>query len=185
MPTPGSRVGLCLALLLCSLAVVASTAGAAAGRRRMPRVVQSRRRQPQDSPSSPPQPSTQNCTWKFYSQPLSHFSEGSTVNGNASFSQRVCIVDEYWTAPSAELLRADGAQSAAAALKGPILFYTGNESPIDEYVNNTGLMWSLAPKLGALLVFAEHRYEVTKRPFRDAPFCNKNDQFTKTGSEQT
>ena len=94
-----------------------------------------------------------------------------------------------WRPPSAtmrkELLRADGAQSAAAALKGPILFYTGNESPIDEYVNNTGLMWSLAPKLGALLVFAEHRYEVTKRPFRDAPFCNKNDQFTKTGSEQT
>jgi lysosomal Pro-X carboxypeptidase len=47
----------------------------------------------------------------------------------------------------------------ADALKGPILFYTGNESPIDEYVNNTGLMWSLAPKLGALLVFAEHRFE--------------------------
>lgn len=36
---------------------------------------------------------------------------------------------------------------------------TGNESPIDEYVNNTGLMYSLAPKLEALLVFAEHRYE--------------------------
>lgn len=30
---------------------------------------------------------------------------------------------------------------------------------MEEYVNNTGLMWTLAPKLGALLVFAEHRYE--------------------------
>ena len=31
--------------------------------------------------------------------------------------------------------------------------------PIARYVNNTGLMWSLAPKLGALMIFAEHRYE--------------------------
>lgn len=49
--------------------------------------------------------------------------------------------------------------SGDTARHGPILFYTGNESPIDEYVNNTGLMYALAPKLGALLVFAEHRYE--------------------------
>jgi pimeloyl-ACP methyl ester carboxylesterase len=88
-------------------------------------------------------------------QPLSHFSEGSTVAGNASFSQRVCIIDKYWKAPSAKV----SGSADDAAEKGPILFYTGNESPIDEYVNNTGLMWSLAPKLGALLVFAEHRYE--------------------------
>ena len=62
-------------------------------------------------------------------QPLSHFSEGSTVAGNASFAQRVCIVDRYWKAPSA-------AVGAATHAHGPILFYTGNESPIDEYANS-------------------------------------------------
>jgi lysosomal Pro-X carboxypeptidase len=34
----------------------------------------------------------------------------------------------------------------------------GNEAPVDVYVNNTGLMWDLAPRLGALIVFAEHRF---------------------------
>ena len=40
-----------------------------------------------------------------------------------------------------------------------VLFYTGNESPVEEYVNNTGLMWEAGATLGATLVFAEHRYE--------------------------
>ena len=44
-------------------------------------------------------------------------------------------------------------------MTGPILFYTGNESPVEVYINNTGLMWALAPKLNALMIFAEHRYE--------------------------
>ena len=139
-----------LTLLLYALAMVRYPAHAVGSARRMPRVVQSSRRHQQQS-----RPSTQNCTWKYYTQPLSHFSEGSTVNGNASFSQRVCIIDRYWKAPSVAMLGAGagGVQGAGQQLKGPILFYTGNESPIDEYVNNTGLMWSLAPKLGALLVF--------------------------------
>lgn len=40
----------------------------------------------------------------------------------------------------------------------PVFFYTGNESPVEEYVNNTGLMWDLAVEQSALVVFAEHRY---------------------------
>lgn len=40
----------------------------------------------------------------------------------------------------------------------PIFLYTGNESPVEEYVNNTGLMWNLAEKYSALVIFAEHRY---------------------------
>ena len=38
-----------------------------------------------------------------------------------------------------------------------VMFYTGNEAPVEEYVNNTGLMWTLGEDLGSLIVFAEHR----------------------------
>ena len=41
---------------------------------------------------------------------------------------------------------------------------TGNESPIEPYVNNTGLMWNLGKEMGALIVFAEHRYEGQSLP---------------------
>lgn len=117
--------------------------GASRPRERMPTIVQAR---------SLPGPSSADCKWKYYRQPLSHFAEGSTAAGNATFLQRVCVIDKYWSAPSPEF-------SAALGTKGPILFYTGNESPVEVYINNTGLMWTLAPKLNALMIFAEHRYE--------------------------
>lgn len=42
----------------------------------------------------------------------------------------------------------------------PILFFVGGESAIQSYVNETysGFVWQLSQKLGAKLVFAEHRY---------------------------
>ena len=46
----------------------------------------------------------------------------------------------------------------------PIFFYTGNESPIEQYINHTGLMWELAPKFNAHVVFVEHRYEGQSLP---------------------
>jgi hypothetical protein len=39
-----------------------------------------------------------------------------------------------------------------------ILFYTGNEASIDVFINNTGILFELAPKLDAMVVFAEHRF---------------------------
>ena len=98
-------------------------------------------------------PSTVNCTWKYFTQPLDHFSPGVVnVNGDnssaiATFQQRYCIYDKYF--------------NKEVKMNGPppnILFYTGNESPVEEYINQTGLMWTLAPKLNSLVVFAEHRY---------------------------
>jgi lysosomal Pro-X carboxypeptidase len=81
--------------------------------------------------------SADNCTWQYFEQPLSHFSRGST--GGRTFQQRLCIYDKFWSS-------------------GPVFFYTGNESPVEEYVNNSGFMWNLAEKYNALVVFAEHRY---------------------------
>lgn len=68
------------------------------------------------------------------------------------------MYDKWWKTASG------GGFRAAAQAPGPIFFYTGNESPVEEYVNNTGLMWELGPKFGALLVFAEHRYEPLSHP---------------------
>lgn len=83
--------------------------------------------------------SADNCTWHYFDQPLSHFSRGST--GGKGFKQRLCVYDKFWSTDNS-----------------PVFFYTGNESPVEEYVNNSGFMWSLAERYGALVVFAEHRY---------------------------
>lgn len=40
----------------------------------------------------------------------------------------------------------------------PVLFYFGNEDNVELYLNHTGLMWENADKLGAALLFVEHRY---------------------------
>lgn len=82
--------------------------------------------------------SSANCTWKFVEQPLSHFARGIA----GTYQQRLCVYSDYWT-PDKGL---------------PVFFYAGNESPVDEYVNNTGLIWDLAATTNALVVFAEHRY---------------------------
>ena len=47
------------------------------------------------------------------------------------------IVDEYWK-------------------KDVMLFYSGNEGPIEQFYENTGLMFELAQQFEALVVFAEH-----------------------------
>ena len=84
-------------------------------------------------------PSSLNCTWKYYSQSLDHFAVGSA----GTYDQRVCVYDGF----------------VRGSKPSHVLFYTGNESPVEEYANNTGLMWEVGADLGSLLVFAEHRYE--------------------------
>ncbi|KAK9812902.1 hypothetical protein WJX72_005519 [[Myrmecia] bisecta] len=64
---------------------------------------------------------------------------------------RYFFCDQYWK------ISKDGSA-------GPIFFYAGNESDVEVYVNATGLMWENAAALGALLIFAEHRYYGKSQP---------------------
>ena len=89
-------------------------------------------------------PSALNCTWKYVEQPLSHFARGLSD----TYMERLCVYDKYWKT----------AADSGTNTPGPVFFYTGNESPVEEYVNNTGLIWDLAIEFNALIVFAEHRY---------------------------
>ena len=89
-------------------------------------------------------PSIVNCTWQNFTQKIDHFGDAP-----GTFPQRLCLYDKWWRPGGGA-----GRFRAAADAPGPILFYTGNESPVDEYVNNTGLMWEIGERLGALLLFA-------------------------------
>ncbi|KAF0733220.1 hypothetical protein AaE_009198, partial [Aphanomyces astaci] len=89
-----------------------------------------------------PRPNTGNCSLHWFDQRLDHF---TTLN--ATYKQRYFVYDKFWKR------QADGHKE-----DGPIFFYCGNEADVTLYVNSTGLMWENAQALGALLVFAEHRY---------------------------
>ena len=65
-------------------------------------------------------PDARNCSWKTLSQQLDHFSSIDTT-----FDQRLCLYAGF-------------AKSVTR-----VLLYVGNESPVEEYVNNTGLMYDL------------------------------------------
>ncbi|KAL2096648.1 hypothetical protein ACEWY4_008796 [Coilia grayii] len=80
----------------------------------------------------------------YFDQKIDHF--GFLENG--TFKQRYLVADKHW--------HKEG---------NPILFYTGNEGDITWFCNNTGFMWDVAEELGAMLVFAEHRYYGESMPF--------------------
>lgn len=85
-----------------------------------------------------------NCS--FFEQPLNHFDLPRGRSG--TYKQRYCIFDQF----------------IRDKTKAPIFFYTGNESPLEQYINQTGLMWESAPEFGAQIVFVEHRYEGKSLP---------------------
>ena len=66
-------------------------------------------------------PDARNCSWKTLSQKLDHFGSIDTT-----FDQRLCLYDGFATKNVTR-----------------VLLYVGNESPVEEYVNNTGLMYDL------------------------------------------
>ena len=77
-----------------------------------------------------------------------------------TFKQRTCFYDGFWS-PTTDT------GSNSPAKPSAVMFYVGNESPLDVYINNTGLMWNLAKELKAGIIFAEHRYEGLSVPKLD------------------
>ncbi|OQS01398.1 lysosomal Pro-X carboxypeptidase [Achlya hypogyna] len=98
-----------------------------------------------------PKPNATNCSLHWFEQRVDHF---TTLN--TTYNQRYYVYDAFWKR-----------KATGATKDGPILFYCGNEGDVTLYVNNTGLMWENAEALGAVLIFAEHRYFGQSRPFGD------------------
>jgi len=91
---------------------------------------------------------------KYFTQQLDHFDFAD----DRTFQQKYLISDKYWGMNN-------GVFNATAACRGPIFFYSGNEGSIELFWENTGFVTEyLAPKYGALLLFAEHRYYGTTLP---------------------
>ncbi|CAO2819573.1 unnamed protein product [Amaranthus hypochondriacus] len=76
-----------------------------------------------------------------YNQTLDHWNLGYLHR--VSFNQSYYIDSSYWV----------GAQA-----NGPILVFFGGEGPISDFVNRIGIINLSAPKLGALIVYIEHRF---------------------------
>ncbi|XP_066377474.1 uncharacterized protein [Miscanthus floridulus] len=92
-------------------------------------------------------------TTHYFPQELDHFT--FTPNASMVFRQKYLVNDTFWRRPS-------GGSGA-----GPLFVYTGNEGDIEWFATNTGFMFDIAPKFGALLVFIEHRYYGESLPFGD------------------
>ena len=94
-----------------------------------------------------------NMTCDFFEQPLNHFA--LPRSSNLTYQQRYCVYNGY----------------VEHSANATVLFYTGNESPLEQYINSSGLIFDLAVRLQAQVVFVEHRYEGQSLPDPSIPDC--------------
>lgn len=73
---------------------------------------------------------------RYLRQRLDHFSFADLP----SFQQKYLINTHHWLGPSK---------------KAPIFFYCGNEGNIEWFAENTGFVWEIAPRFGAMVIFPE------------------------------
>jgi pimeloyl-ACP methyl ester carboxylesterase len=95
----------------------------------------------------------EDMTCSFFKQPLNHFDLPRGKSGY--YQQRFCSYSGY--VPPED-------SSSQTTAPPPVLLYTGNESPVTEYINHTGLMFEIAQAIGAHVYFVELRYEGASLP---------------------
>lgn len=94
---------------------------------------------------------------RYFEQPIDHFSFSTLGGASSTFMERYLVDNTYVRTESP-----------------PILFYTGNEGDIFSFYRNSKFMFDVAQNVGGLLVFAEHRYYGTTKPFGDRSFTAEN-----------
>lgn len=92
---------------------------------------------------SPPDPQVY-----WYAQTFDHFNSSDT----RQFQQRYLVYDDYWT------------EAPADALK-PIFFCPGGEADVYGGYEHNGFMFQFGMKLGAFMLFPEHRFYGDSLPF--------------------
>lgn len=107
----------------------------------------------QDTPPAP--------VVSYHSSLVDHFS-AADPSGAAPlrFQQKILMCAKFWRNGT-----------------GPVLVYTGNEGPIDGFYANTGAAFEWGAKLGALLIFVEHRFYGESLPFGADSFTPANLRF--------
>ncbi|XXG64734.1 hypothetical protein AAC387_Pa05g2605 [Persea americana] len=106
---------------------------------------------PRNHANGPPHHKSYRYETRYFSQVLDHFS----FKNLSTFQQRYLISVEHWSRPSS-----------------PIFFYCGNEGDIEWFAENSGFVWEIAPRFGAMVLFAEHRYYGKSMPYasKDAAY---------------
>lgn len=74
---------------------------------------------------------------RYFEQRLDHF---SFSDDGPRFRQRYLVNTDHWAGPDR---------------MGPIFLYCGNEGDIAWFAENTGFVWEIAPKFGAMVLFPE------------------------------
>jgi lysosomal Pro-X carboxypeptidase len=96
-------------------------------------------------------PGTSNCTEHWFTVPIDNFAYVKPA------------ADSVF--PATFQIRYYECLTAGWTPGQPILFFTGNEAPIEQFMSWTGIMWENAATLNAKLVWAEHRYFGRSRPW--------------------
>ena len=101
----------------------------------------------------------------YYPQNISHFN----FKPLGTFRQKYFVDTKYWNSTS----------------KGPILFYCGNEGPIEMFYNNSGFYnEDVARNLSGMIVYMEHRYFGTSMPFGSQKEAYKKENLVYLTTEE-